>query len=217
MAMTKIPSDKILVTRNGVQSSRFDGLTFDKEHGRIAFASSPDRGLDKALRVMDYVVKDIPEAKLHIYYGFDNMLKFKMTKDVEYYQKLIDERKGYAVLHGNIQQNLLMSELSKTQVWLYPTHFMETFCISAIEMLGCKVYPVTRSFGALKNTLQSAKEKGYADLLDLPCETEAQYQEYANRVVAAIREESWKKVNEDMKSHDWAQVAKEWLPWLIST
>ncbi len=214
-SMTGVPLEKIQVTRNGIFADRYDDTILTKVKGQVVFTSSADRGLDKAIRVMDHVVKEIPEAKLHVFYGFDNMKLIGKAKEAEYYEKMINDR-PYVVYHGNTQQDKLTDFLKESEVWLYPTDFMETFCITALEMIGCKVFPVTRAFGALKNTLNFAKEKGFADLLEIPCETESQHQEYASHVINAIREESWKRINQDMSQFSWESVAKEWLEWLTT-
>lgn len=215
MSMTGIPDEKIKVTRNGILPERFTNLSLSKEKGKIVYTSSADRGLDKAMKVMDRVICEVPEAKLHVYYGFDNMDMIGKSKEADYYRKMIKDREAYVIYHGNTPQEKLMKELSSAQVWLYPTDFQETFCITALEMIGCKVYPVTRAIGALQNTLQFAKEKGFADLLEIPCDTDAQYSTYANKVINAIREESWTKINEDMNQFSWELLAKDWLEWLL--
>lgn len=213
-SMTGVPLDKIMVTRNGIDPERFLNKEIVKESGKIVYSSSPDRGLDWAMRVMDYVVKDAPHAKLHVYYGFDNMEKMNMTDEVNRFKTMAAER-PYVVLHGNIGQKELADEFRSAEVWLYPTYFLETYCITAVEALCSQIYPVTREFGALKDTLKSAKEAGMATLLSHGCETETEIQAYAGEVLSALSQEKWKRVKINIEDYSWKDLAKEWLTQLM--
>jgi glycosyltransferase involved in cell wall biosynthesis len=213
-AMSGVPLDKIIVTRNGINPDRFRDQIQKKVKGKIVYSSSPDRGLDQALRVMDHVVKEIPEAKLHVYYGFDNMEKMGMKAEVDRFKAMISER-PFVIAHGNLEQKELTKEFLESEVWLYPTYFLETFCITAIEALASGVYPVTRKYGALQDTLKDAAEQGMATLLDQECSTESQIQAYAKEVVDAISQEKWKGVKIDLNHHAWKAVAEEWLTQLM--
>lgn len=209
-AMTGVPLDKIAVTRNGIDPDRYRDKQAIKEPGKVIYSSSPDRGLDCAMRVMDYVVKEVPHAKLHVYYGFDNMEKMGMTGEVKYFKSMIAER-PYVVLHGNLSQSKLTDEFLSAETWLYPTYFMETYCITAIEALCAQVYSVTREYGALKDTLKSASDAGMATLLSHGCETEEEIEAYANEVIDALLEQKWKRVKINIEDYSWKDLAKEWL------
>lgn len=211
-AMVPVPDDKVMVARNGINPAAFNDLVLTKNPNKVVYASSPDRGMDRAMLVMDQVVKEVPDAELHLYYGFDNMLKMGMNAEVDRLMAMIKER-PWVHLHGNLQHKALVKELCTATVWLYPTHFMETFCITALEMLACKVYPVVRKFGALQTTLAKAEAEGMATMLDIPCDNEERRSAYAKEVVKAIQEKSYLKVNLDLDSVSWASVAKEFLGW----
>lgn len=209
-SMTGVPLDKIQVTRNGIDPERFWGHEIVKEPGKIVYSSSPDRGLDWAMRVMDYVVREVPQARLHVYYGFDNMEKMGMTSEVKHFKDMMKER-PFVVAHGNIGQKELAAEFRSANVWLYPTYFLETYCITAIEALCSQVYPVTRQFGALKDTLKEANDTGMATLLSHGCDSETEIQAYASHVISALLEEKWKRVKIDIEKYSWKDLAKEWL------
>lgn len=205
-----VPEDKILVTSNGINLSKFEGLdTGSKEGQRVVFSSSPDRGLDRAMRVMDEVVKHLPKAELHAYYGFDNMYKAGRSAEADKIKAMASER-PYVHMHGNIEQGQLYKELAKAKVWLYPTNFLETYCITALEMLACKVFPIVRSYGALPHTLKGCKE---AMLLG-DCITQDEVDSYAKEVVHALGMDKWKTINYDLTPHSWQNVAKSWLEFL---
>lgn len=211
--MYGVPEDKIKVTRNGFITERFVHTDLIcKKPGKIVWGSSPDRGLDRALLIMDRVVEAYPHTELHVYYGFDNMLKLGKKDEVSSLEAMIKNR-PYVFMHGATPQSQLTREYQEAEVWLYPTNFLETYCITAIEMLACRVYPVVRRFGALPDTLMGH----HATLLDRDCEGEEDIQAYADAVISALKNRSWASNNfsaTELNKLSWASVAKSWLEFL---
>lgn len=199
-----VPKDKIITTRNGIDPTRFPEREIHKDKNKVVYVSSPDRGLDDALRVMDLVVQHIPTARLHVYYGFDNMYKNGVGHEADRLKALCAER-PYVVLEGNIDQTKLVSELDSAVVWLYPTNFLETFCISAVETHLSRVWPVVRKFGALPDTMERMPK----DMLDL--DPKSNYSAYAARVIDAIEKEKWQQITVNPDDFSWMNVAQEWL------
>ena len=208
-----VPLDKILVTRNGIDPDRFSLKLEEKIPGRVIFSSSPDRGLDRAIKVMDRVYDKFAVAELHCYYGFDNMLKMNKVDEVNKLQKMINDR-PYVRFHGNLTQSELTKEFQKAEVWLYPTNFLETYCITAIEALCCSAYPVVRSWGALPDTLSEAKANRMATILDSDCESEEQVASYAGAVLDALYTKKHTIVEVDSKKYSWESVAREWIDFM---
>jgi glycosyltransferase involved in cell wall biosynthesis len=202
-----VPDEKIWVTSNGIEPKRFqtDVTWPEKEPYRVVFSSSPDRGLMEAMLVMDQVVPEYPDATLHVYYGFDNLLKVGRHAEVEHLKKMAAER-PYVTIHGNIAQSKLTEELKKSCVWLYPTNFLETYCITAIEMLCAGVYPVVRAYGALPHTLHDAAKQGMASLIK---GTDPEL--YASEVKNAFLYERHRRVTWDPETVSWERVALEWI------
>lgn len=208
-SMYGVPEEKIIVTSNGIDPKRFDAC-YEKVPGKVIFSSSPDRGLDKALLVMDQVVKHQPEAKLHVYYGFDNMLKMNMVAQVDALKAMMAER-PYVVFHGNLPQAKLTEEFGSACVWLYPTNFLETYCITAVEAICSRVYPVVRNWGALPDTLNEAVKNGIASVVDVSPDTEGGILVYADEVVRALKIKAWENGTVAPSNYSWEKVAREWL------
>jgi len=55
--------------------------------------------------------------------------------------KVIQSMSDYVFLSPRISQSQLVIELQKSDVWLYPTCFTETYCISVVEAMasGCLI------------------------------------------------------------------------------
>lgn len=211
MTIQGVKEAGVRITRNGVKPERFDGLKRDKKP-IVVWRSSPDRGLDRAIRVMDEVRKTMPELELRVYYGFDNMYKNNAGRQADELKKMIHAR-PWINFRGNIEQRTLSEECAQAMVWLYPTDFAETYCIGAIESLCEGVYPVVRKFGALKDTLAQAEKDGMATVLDRDCVTEEDVQAWAKEVISAIQEKKWERVSVDPNIYSWKGVAEQWLGW----
>jgi glycosyltransferase involved in cell wall biosynthesis len=162
-----IPDELIYVTRNGINPDKFNFERKAKDPHKIVWMSSADRGLDSCMKVMDEVVKEFPGTELHVYYGIDNLYKYgpAMSALADKLKGMIDER-PYVKYHGFTEQKKMYQEVSDAVIWLHPCNWIETSCITALEMQALGVYPVTRSLGALNDTLREAKESGNAVLLE---------------------------------------------------
>lgn len=205
-----VPESKVYVTANGIDPERFKGLdTSKKNPNKIIYASSPDRGLDRAIAVCDLVRNSLP-IELHIFYGFDNLRKMGGNLQADYYENLIKER-PYIKYHGNVQQEKLLEHYKDAAVWLYPTNFLETYCITAIEMILSKVYPVVRDYGALPNTLAKYKNAGMASVIDRDCSSLDDVVVYAKEVIDAILNKKYDKIKEEAVNCSWENVAKQWI------
>lgn len=202
-----VPKEKIYLTGNGIEPSRFkiEGEEFDKNPNKIVYSSSPDRGLEQVIAVMDEVIKEMPDAELHVFYGFQNMRAMGQNEMADTFEKMLASR-SYIRNRGNIPQAELTQEFESAAIWLYPTTFLETYCITAIEALCSGVYPIVRKFGALPDTLSMASAAGMCDILDTLDPVE-----FARSVVGAIKEEKWRRVRVNPKAYSWENVAEDWI------
>lgn len=211
-AMQGIPEDRIVLTRNGVDPERFS-KPVAKNPNKVIFPSSPDRGLDRAILIMDEARKTLPDLEFHIYYGFDNLEKYGQGELAKKLKTMVAER-PWIKYHGNVDQQTLANEMLGAVLWLYPANFIESFCILAVETQLAGVYGLVREIGALQNTYRKAHEDGRGLLLDMNAETDVQRSVWAAHVVAAIQERRWEHclVSEaEKKDFSWEKVADEWV------
>ncbi len=201
-----IPDEKFLITRNGINPDRFKNLTLHKEYGRVIWSNSPDRGLDHAIRIMEKVREIIPGASLHVFYGMENMKKFGLKDKAEELERMISQR-PWIKYWGNQTQDVLAQELAKAQVWLYPADFIESFCISALEAMMTKAYPVVRHIGALPDTLRIATDNQMASVL---VNDATDYDAYAKEVIEAIEYRKWEDMDFDADKFSWSAVCDDW-------
>lgn len=204
--------EQFIVLGNGVDLERFEG-TEEREPHRVVYASSPDRGLDFILEgIWPRVIEAVPDAELHVYYGWTSFDKaaeqFPQLRDFK--SKILDllNKTRNVVQHGRINQKQLAREFMKSSFWLYPTHFSETYCITAVEaqLAGC--IPVTNHLAALSET---AKSGIFIDGDVTKPEIQAGF---ATELIKYLRMTDLDKYRESVKLHapqlTWADVASEW-------
>lgn len=155
----RLDPKKVLVTRNGVDLARFDH-TVDRNPKRVVYSSSPDRGLLNLLNVWPAVLREEPEAELHVYYGFENWQKAaEMNQDrgqlaaIRHLQNVL-KATPRVTFHGRTSGDELALEFLKSGVWAYPTWFSETSCITAMEAQCAGLHVVTTALAALKETVR---------------------------------------------------------------
>ncbi len=153
-----IHPDSVIVTRNGIDLSRYSANVTRDPH-RMIYSSSPDRGLQTAIKSMPLIRAFVPDASLHVYYGFENWEKSPDLGQRNLAQAIKDMLKQYekfgVVNHGRVPGKQLAIEQLKSGVWSYSTWFSETSCLSGMEAqaAGCRI--VTSPIAALNETVGS--------------------------------------------------------------
>lgn len=168
-----------------------------KIKNRFIWTSSLDRGIEKMIEYFHIIRKNVPDAELYIYRG-----KEALT------DKIVTEINNCKYIHykGKIDHDELMIEFQKSDIWFYPTHFTETYCISALEAQISKCVCIASDLGALTTTVgdRGILLKDYANK-----------DEVIKTVLDIIRDEN-KKESYRNKGYEWAKKqtwenrAKEW-------
>lgn len=218
MASQGVPSDKITITRNGIKPDRFVDAQVNasnpyisrKNPNKFVFPSSPDRGLDRAMKVLDKVRETYPDIELHVFYGIEHLDKWGHSALQKTLREMMDAR-PWVKYHGATQQDVLMDHFKEASIWLHPCDFIESSCITAMEMVCAGVYPVTRRLGGLMDTLSIPEERGMATLIDSDCVTDAEFQLYIDATLKALETKAWENVKMDPQSLSWESVAKDWI------
>ena len=128
---------------------------------RIVYASSPDRGLPRLLDLWPAIALAVPNASLHIYYGWDSidaiiekglptapmLAHFKKVT-----QATIDRliAAGHEIVwHGRVNQQTLGEHFKKSGVMANPCNFMETFGLVFAQAMMAGMVPVVPKLGFL--------------------------------------------------------------------
>jgi tetratricopeptide (TPR) repeat protein len=162
--------DRFTTIPNGLNLDRFtkDRSTDGKVEPKFIWSSSPDRGLDVLLGLWPTIRQYFPKAELHVYYGWNlidkiiNSMKNRGATGgyLEYVKSQVigkmhelGNEEGGIYNHGRVNQKELAKAMYQTSFWGYPTQFMETFCITALECQAAGVIPVTSKLAALQETV----------------------------------------------------------------
>lgn len=179
----------------------------------VVYCSSYDRGLEHLLDIWDDVIKEVPEATLHIYYGWQLFDKFNLNNPERMFWKsnILSKMNKPSIKHyGRIPQSQIIQHMENYGIWAYPCHFYEISCISAMkaQIAGC--IPVTTNYAALESTVQyGVKVDG--DIYD-PKILEKYKQELISLLKDDLRQE---KIRKEMmlwaKDYfSWKKVAETW-------
>lgn len=210
-AMQGIPDHKIHTTRNGINPDKFYPVNVDaKDPNKFVFSSSPDRGLDRAMRVLDKVREKHPDIKLHVYYGIEHLDNYGLGDLRKQLTQMMSER-PWVIYHGATKQDQLMREFATAAYCVQPSDWIETSKITSIEHLCTGVYQITRAVGGCVDTMKWAVENNMATLVDSECITEKEYQIYIDATLKAIEDQAYKRIKVDPNMFAWETVANEWL------
>lgn len=178
---------------------------------RIIYTSSYDRGLEHLLKMWPEVKKEVPDAELHIFYGWTLFEKFYKDNPgsmmwMEKMNKLM-QQEGITD-HGRVSQPELIEEYKKSGIWAYPTHFGEINCISGLKAQAYGCEPVVVNYAALQETVKFGR-KVDGDIYD-----EETQKAFLNELVEALKnpmpETKRKEMIKAMEKYTWEQVAKDW-------
>jgi len=150
-----IPDSHIYVSSNGINTEDFKPSMLERNQKRIIYTSSYDRGIEYLLTAWNEIRSEVPDAELHIFYGWDTWIKMEEqgARPKQWrlaMQKLMQQPGVFE--HGRIGHKQLVQELQKSAIYAYPSHFEEISCISAMKAQAAGCYCLTTDYAALKET-----------------------------------------------------------------
>jgi glycosyltransferase involved in cell wall biosynthesis len=206
----KITDNKISIIGNGINETYFSQYTdFNNVHKmkipyRFIYTSDVCRGLEQVVDYFEDIHKQFPLAELYVY---------RDIKSFDGYSNLLERIKktNYIYYKGKLEQKDLTDEFIKSDIWLYPTSFSETFCMSGLEALRAGCYCITRNFAALVDTIG---DRGV--LLDVDPKTVQGKALFLEEVCKALKDpelrlNKQKEAFEWAKSQTWTKIGEEWL------
>ena len=196
-----VADNKIIISSNGYFEHFLEIKPTNNPHWCI-YTSSYDRGLQHLLDMWPEIIKEVPDAQLHVFYGWQLFATFYVSNPerMAWMRKInkLMEQPGITN-HGRVSQPEMEKWYKQCGVFTYPSHFYEINCISAIKAQLWGAIPVTTKIGALDETVQHGfKVEG--DIYD--DETKEKYKE---SLINAF------KTDHDLKSMmDWAREKYSW-------
>ena len=129
---------------------------------RVLYASSYDRGLAQLLEMWPQVKECVPDAELHVTYGWDFWKRSEAVVSQPIAESMRQERKRIeglfnqpGVTHlGRIPHTDVLKEFAEAEVWAYPCTGGELCCKTALEAQAAGCEPVVIPTMALAETVQ---------------------------------------------------------------
>ena len=125
-----------------------DPLHHLKIDNQYIYTSHAERGLERLLEEWPLILERTPDATLKVATPEYGLEYFNL-----YFKEWVNNLEGVEFV-GTLPQRELYQLMASSSYWYYPSDYEETFCITALEMLGHKVQPITWEWGGLKETLQ---------------------------------------------------------------
>ena len=151
--MFNIPLNKSLVIKNGVGDIEPISTTYKKgDPIKIIHHCTPWRGLSVLLGAMQLVKN--PLITLDVYSSTEVYGKRFHEQTDDQYKELYEQARQLPNVNyiGYKPNEYIKENLHKYDMFVYPSIWEETFCISLIEAMAAGLYCVTTNYGALFET-----------------------------------------------------------------
>lgn len=185
----------VYVIGNAIDRSTFPQWEVKKIPLSFIYSSARERGLYNLLNMWPRVIEQHPGATLRVFGpGYDG-----------------DNRSLPSILGvtymGTVDQMTLHKWQMKSEYWLHPTSYEETYCITALEMQYAGCIPVTNSVAALTEVVGN---RGF--LLDKG-ETEDSFLAIIKVLhrSSEVRAKLSRRAHEWAKQNTWKQRVNEWV------
>ena len=195
-----IPGEYIYLSRNAIYSERFLNKNIEKVPYRFIYTSCAERGLDVLIDIIPKIKEKYPLTTLYLF----------VNKNLIYNNTLkIIENTDYIFLNDRVNQDQVAIELLKSDIWLYPTTFLESYCITALEAMASKCLVATVNYGGLGNIVE-----GKGILCEYPIEDNV---DDLIKKLFMVMGKPYLKNHLIDKAYNWAitqtyeSLAKEWI------
>ena len=127
-----------------------------KDKISCVYMSTPHRGLEILLGAWKHLKEnnkseEVQSAELNIFSSFKLYDRPHMDEQFRHVYKAAQEMNDVNY-HGTVSNDQIREELTKNHIMAYPSVYMETACISAMEAMSAKCMVVCPNLGALPET-----------------------------------------------------------------
>lgn len=139
---TGIDPSKVVVIYNAIDPVQNDIERFKNvEMVEIVHSSAQERGSFVLMLALKYCKEDF---KLSIYNQLNPDLQFFNNQ----FKDIAKDNRVY--FYGRTSKKVLMKNLSQSHMYVYPSIFEETFCLSQVEALSANCLTIYNDLGSLK-------------------------------------------------------------------
>jgi len=144
---------EIVYTSNyGIDQTKFHSSV--KVRNSFIYSSFPNRGLLILLKMWPRIIEEFSDATLNIYCNLEQEWVNRVAPDtMREIKALLKVNKRGITVHGWVSKSELAEAWAKTDYWLYPCTFEETFCLTAVEAAITKTCVISNNLAALQETV----------------------------------------------------------------
>ncbi len=187
---------------------------------RLAYTSTPFRGLDLLVHAFPAIRKEAPGTTLRVYSSMQ-VYQTPSEKDQAQYgalYQLCRDTPGIEYI-GSLPQAELAKQLVEADVLAYPNHFAETSCIAVMEAMAAGCFVMTSTLGALPETTAGFGRllpvgDSWLDYTDRFIEEMVKLLDEMRKQPAKFEAELARQVEFVNAEYDWTKRAVEWEEWL---
>lgn len=204
----QLQDDNFTIIPNGIVTRRFSNP--EKVRNNLVWTSSYDRGLEYLLEMWPDIKKEVPDATIDVYYGFnlfDESAFGKSDAGRLWKEKMLDLLNQEGVTHhGRVGSEVVAEAYKKAEVWAFPTNFPEIDCITATKAMAAGCVPITTDYAVMKERNQGLIING-----DI---TESETQErFKKELISLLKDDERKsriRSKIDVSNFDWDDIARRW-------
>jgi len=212
----RIAADKLFLTANGENFNNYADVDSYTKKNQAVYSSSPDRGLYELLMILPKIREAIPDFNLIVAYGFYNwesMCKQRKNeeglREIERIKKAM-EQPGVTYV-GRLDKKTLANYQKESKVWLFPTWFSETFCISALTAGLSKTAILSSKYAGLTTTVGDS-----GILLEGNSRSEEYLNKFTEEAIKLLKDEDYRlqwveKGYKKMQEYAWDNIAEGWI------
>jgi UDP-glucose:(glucosyl)LPS alpha-1,2-glucosyltransferase len=147
-----IPTDRSVVIKNGTNNFPTRRPYQKGKPIKILHHNTPWRGLNVLLRAMQEI-KD-PNITLDVYSSTQVYGETFKNQNDDQFKPLYEQAKQLPNVNyiGYETNEYILQHMTDYDLYVYPSIFEETSCVSALEALAAGVHVITNNFGALYET-----------------------------------------------------------------
>ena len=148
-----LPTEKCVVIKNGIEKIEPISTVYKKDEPiKIIHQNTPWRGLNVLLGAMQLIKN--PLITLDVYSSTEVYGKSFYEQNDKYYQTLYEQAESLPNVNyiGYKPNEYIREHLKDYRMYVYPSIFEETSCISLLECMAAGLYCITTDFGALYET-----------------------------------------------------------------
>ena len=183
-----IDPNKVFVISSAIEPETFKG-NIKKQKNKFIWTSNLLRGVKTLIDYFHEIKKKLPDAELYIY---------RDKGSIE--DEVFEEMQKYDYIHygGKLEHNKIIEEFESSEMWFYPTHFYETYCMSAVEAQMAKCICVATDIAALTEIIG---DRGV--LIKEELHSPKYIEKSINEIVNILNDENIKKKYQEL-GYEWA-------------